>query len=97
MQLLILVLIAGVAGYYLSRSKLSKPIDDAADRVADVSRGAADTVEGWGRNLFRRKAPRSEQVIVDGKAVDAEPATPPAEKQASRRHASESDSGAETQ
>jgi hypothetical protein len=92
MQLLILVLIAGVVGYFLSRSRFSKPIDDTADKVADVSRGAADTVEGWGRNLFRRKAPRSEQVI-EGTAVDAEPETPPAEKQYSRRHASEADLG----
>lgn len=96
MQLLILVLITGAVGYYLSRSRFSKPIDNAADKVADVSRAAADTVEGWGRGLFRRKGAGSEQVI-EGKAVDAEPATPPAEKQASRRRASEADSAAEAE
>lgn len=95
MQLLILVLIAGVVGYYLSRSRFSKPIDSAADKVADVSRDAADTVEGWGRGLFRRKKAPAEQVI-EGQAVEAA-ATPPAEKQASRRHAPDGDAGPQSE
>lgn len=93
MQLIILILIAGVIGYFLAGSRFRKPIDDTADKVADKSREAADKVEGWFSKTFRRKGKAGERVI-DSTAVDApeEPA-PAAEKQASRRHVSETDTG----
>lgn len=93
MQLIILILIAGVIGYFLAGSRFRKPIDDTADKVADKSREAADKVEGWFSKTFRRKGNTGERVI-DSTAVDApaEP-TPVAEKQPSRRHVSETDTG----
>ena len=91
MQLLILVLIAGVAGYFLAGSRFRKPIDDAADRVANTSRDVADRVEDGVRGTFRRRK-KPAATIIDGDAVDA----PPAEKQRSRRQ-SETDTGTRTE
>ena len=82
MQLLILVLIAGVVGYFIARSRLSKPIDDASGKVAETSRSMADKTEGWWKRTFGKKDQTPDQVI-EGSAVDAAPQ--PAEKQASRR------------
>jgi hypothetical protein len=82
MQLLFLLLVAGVVGYFIARSRLSKPIDDATDKVAESSRSVADKTEGWWRRTFGKKDQAAEQVI-EGSAVDAAPQ--PAEKQASRR------------
>ena len=47
MELLVFVLIAGVAGYLLARSNLSKPIDQSAHKVADATQKAAKTTGGW--------------------------------------------------
>jgi hypothetical protein len=82
MQLLFLILVAGVVGYFISRSRLSKPIDDASGKVAESSRSVADKTEGWWRRTFGKKDQAADQVI-EGSAVDAPPQ--PAEKQASRR------------
>lgn len=104
MELIILILIAGVAGYFLAGSRFRKPIDQTADKLADTSRETADKVEGWFSKTFRRKGSRTEQVI-EGTAVDspvsepvavADPA-PVAEKQPSRRYVSETDTGAQTE
>jgi len=89
MQLLILLIIAGVIGYFIARSRLSKPIDSATDKVADTSRDVAYKAEGWWRRTFGKKEAAESQVI-EGSAVDASPQ--PAEKQASRRKSAESDS-----
>ncbi len=92
--LLILVLIAGVIGYFLAKSRLSKPIDRTADRLANTSRGMADKVEDSVSRAFRRERKPS-TTIVEGQAQDAppaEPAAPPAEKQPSRRE-SKTDTG----
>ncbi|OGO36033.1 MAG: hypothetical protein A2W35_15115 [Chloroflexi bacterium RBG_16_57_11] len=82
MQLLFLLLVAGVVGYFIARSRLSKPIDDATGKVAESSRSVADKTEGWWRRTFGKKDQTAEQVI-EGSAVDAPPQ--PAEKQTSRR------------
>jgi hypothetical protein len=82
MQLLFLILVAGVVGYFIARSRLSKPIDDASGKVAETSRSVADKTEGWWRRTFGKKDQAADQVI-EGSAVDASPQ--PAEKQASRR------------
>ena len=85
MQLLFLLLVAGVVGYFVARSRLSKPIDDASGKVAETSRSVADKTEGWWRRTFGKKDQAADQVI-EGSAVDASDASPqPAEKQASRR------------
>lgn len=88
MQLLILLIVAGVIGYFIARSRLSKPIDSTADKVADTSRVAADKAEGWWRRTFGKKEAAESQVI-EGSAVDASPQ--PAERQPSRRKSAESD------
>lgn len=99
MPLLILVLIAGVVGYFLAKSRFSQPIDRTADRLANTSRGMADKVEDSVSGLFRRGR-KSSTTIIEGQAQDApppaesptEPVTPPAEKQPSRRQ-SQTDTG----
>lgn len=92
MQLLILLIIAGVIGYFIARSRFSKPIDSATEKVADASRGAADKAEGWWRRTFSRKKEQPAGEVIEGSAVDASPQ--PAEKQPSRRKSSEA--GSET-
>jgi hypothetical protein len=87
MQLLFLLLVAGVVGYFIARSRLSKPIDDASGKVAETSRSMADKTEGWWKRTFGKKDQAADQVI-EGSAVDAPPQ--PAEKQASRRKSSDS-------
>lgn len=82
MQLLILLLVAGVIGYFVARSRFSQSIDSATEKVADSSRGVADKAEGWWRRTFGKKDQTAGQVI-EGSAVDANPQ--PAEKQPSRR------------
>jgi hypothetical protein len=89
MQLLFLILVAGVVGYFIARSRLSKPIDDATGKVAESSRSVADKTEGWWRRTFGKKDQTADQVI-EGSAVDAVPQ--PAEKQASRRKNSDTTS-----
>ncbi len=101
MELLIFVLIAGVAGYLISRSRLSKPIDDSAKKVADTTVQAAKTTGGWfsgawdwvKKTLGMGKKPQNE--VVDVTEVKPEPVTPPesaspAAKQPSRRKDEES-------
>lgn len=90
MQLLILVLIAGVIGYYIARSRFSQSIDSATEKVADSSRDAADKAEGWWRKTFGKKESAASQVI-EGTAVDASPQ--PAEKQPSRRKSADAEPG----
>jgi len=98
MELLVFVLIAGVAGYLLARSNLSKPIDQSAQKVADASQKAAkttggwlDDAVGWVRKTFRLEKQAKDEVVDAAEvkqeqqpAVPAEP-TPPAAKQTSRR------------
>lgn len=86
MALFLLVLFAGVAGYFLAKSRWSRPIDDAAERAAQTSRRMADQVEDGMRGIVGRR--RSPTTVIDGEAVDA----PAAEKKPSRRQ-SETDTG----
>ena len=100
MELLIFVLIAGVAGYLLAGSRLSKPIDQSAQKVADTTKKAAKTTGGWfsgagdwiSKTLNLGKKPQNE--VVDVAEVKTEPAAPaesaaPAAKQPSRRKGDE--------
>jgi hypothetical protein len=87
MQLLILLLIAGVIGYFVARSRFSRSIDDATEKVADSSRGMADKAEGWWRRTFGKKDQATAGQVIEGSAVDANPK--PAEKQPSRRKSSD--------
>jgi hypothetical protein len=81
MQLLVLVLIAGVIGYFVARSKYSKPIDDAAGKVAETSKDATEKARGWWGRRFGKK--EGEPVAAD--APPAEDGKKPAEKSVSRR------------
>jgi hypothetical protein len=96
MELLIFVLIAGVAGYLLAGSRFSKPIDESAKKVADTTKEAAKTTGGWlsdagdwvNKTLKLGKKPQNE--VVDVAEVKPEPAAPAesapaAAKQPSRR------------
>lgn len=83
MQLLLFILVAGVIGYLLARSRLSKPIDDTTEKVADTTRKAAEGAESWvTRTLRRDKKPEEEVVEAEAKPVET---TPAAVKQSSRR------------
>jgi hypothetical protein len=62
MELILLVVIAGLAGYWLSQSRFSKSIDEAAGNVSDSSRNAANQASGWFSNLFGRK-PSAEEIV----------------------------------
>lgn len=92
MQLVILLIIAGVIGYFVARSRFSKPIDSASGKVADASRGAADKAEGWWRRTFGKKEQPAASEVIEGSAVDATPQ--PAEKQPSRRKSADAESEA---
>ena len=100
MELLLLIVIAGVAGYLLSRSRFSKPIDETAEKVADSTRKAADNAEGWvSRTFSRNKKPKEE--VVDAEAKPASEIKPteeakPATRQPSRRKGEEESSAEET-
>ena len=91
MELILLVIGAGVIGYFLAGSKLSDGIDKTADKAVDVTKDAAGKAGGWVRGLFRRSEPAEE--IVDAEFVEPEepeveetPEEPkPARKRASRR------------
>ena len=95
MELLIFVIIAGVAGYLLAGSRFSKPIDQSAQKVADTTKKAAKTTGGWfssfgdwlSKTLKLGKKPQDE--VVDVAEVKGEPAASseatPAAKQPSRR------------
>jgi hypothetical protein len=89
MELLVLMIVAGVVGYLIAGTRFRKPIDDTAEKVADSTRSAAGNVEGWFSRTFRReKKPKEEVLDAEGKAASpAEPveATQPAAKQTSRR------------
>ncbi len=93
MELLLLIIIAGVAGYFLSRSRFSKPIDETAGKVADSTRKAADSAESWvTRTLGRNKKPKEEVVDAEHKPAGEAAATEeikPADRQPSRRKSGE--------
>lgn len=82
MQLLILVLIAGVVGYFLAKSRLSKPIDDTTGKVADGTRKAASSAEGWFSRTFRRdRKPKDEVVEAQAKPAKSSAAAEAAPKE----------------
>ncbi len=91
MELFLLLIVAGLAGYWLAGSKYSKPIEESAGKLTDVSRDAAEKTGGWFRRLFKRK--EQAPPVIEGTAVDVPgdetPAAPPAEKQPSRRKSEE--------
>ena len=63
MELLLFVLIAGAAGYFIAGSRLSKPIDDTAEKVADTTRAAAGNVESWFSRTFRQEKKPKDKVL----------------------------------
>ncbi len=65
MELIVLLLIAGIIGYWLARSNFSKSVDRAAGKVTETTRGAANRAGDWARGLFGRQKP-------SGAVVDAE-------------------------
>lgn len=81
MDLLLLILIAGAVGYFIARSRLSQPIDDAASKVAATSKGWAEKVESWWNKVFKRQ--KVEPAEVSSSVVEVE--VKPAEKTVSRR------------
>jgi hypothetical protein len=54
MDLLIVLFIAGVAGYYLSKSRYSEHIDSTTAKVATKSEDLLDKTKGWWRRRFRK-------------------------------------------
>ena len=47
MYLLIFLVIAGLVGYIFARSRYSKPVDDAANKVSDTSKQYAGQASTW--------------------------------------------------
>ena len=88
MQLLILILIAGVGGFFLARSRFSAPIDKAAGDVGDLGTSAAEKGRGWWQARFGKQP---QVVDVSSRDADVSSQPPieetriPAEKKASRR------------
>jgi hypothetical protein len=83
MQLVLLLLIAGVGGYFLARSRFSEPIDDTAEKVAQTSRGWVDRAGDWWRQRFGK---RPEVVDVESREPDeGEEEVQAAAKRPSRR------------
>lgn len=54
--LIVILIVAGVAGYYLARSKYSKPVDEAASKVATSSQDYASRSGRWIRGLFSQRS-----------------------------------------
>lgn len=59
MQLLILLVIAGVGGYFLARSRYGKTIDETTQKVASSSESLIDRARSWWRSRFGRKQPQN--------------------------------------
>lgn len=90
MELLIFILIAGVAGYLLARSRFSKSIDETTEKIGDTTRKAAAEAESWVTRTVRGEKKAEEEIIdVSAKVTEAAPA---AAKQSSRRYAEEDQS-----
>jgi hypothetical protein len=91
MELILLLLIAGIAGYWLAGSRFSKSVDEAASKVSETTRGAADQAGGWARGLFSRKKPSEDVVDAEFEEQSGAKDEPesedvkPAEKAVSRR------------
>ena len=83
MELILLIVIAVVVGYFLAKSRVSKPIDDTAGKVASTSKDVAGKTGGWFKRTFGRKEKPSEAVVDATATTPAEPQ--PAAKQPSRR------------
>ncbi len=90
MELIVLILIAGVAGYFLAGSKYSKPIDDATSKVSETSKGVADKTRSWWGERFGKRA-KSDAKPAENPANEpaAEEDKKPAEKSVSRRTSDE--------
>jgi hypothetical protein len=92
MELILLIVIAGIVGYLLAGSRLSKPIDQAGEKVADTTRNAAGSVESWfGRTFRRGKKPKDE--VVEADARPSEEAMPAAKQPSRRKDEGESEQG----
>jgi hypothetical protein len=92
MELILLVLIAGVAGYFLAGSKYSKSIDQTASKVSDSSKDVADKTKNWWDGLFgdRRQTEAKSEKSTE-KVVVVEDTKKPAEKTVSRRKSEETE------
>jgi hypothetical protein len=55
MQLLILLFIAGIIGYFLARSQYGKKIDETTLKITSLSEGLIDQTRDWWRRRFGKK------------------------------------------
>jgi len=55
MQLLILILLAVVVGYFLAKSQFSKTIDETGEKVSQSTRDLADKSEKWVKSKFGKQ------------------------------------------
>jgi tRNA A37 N6-isopentenylltransferase MiaA len=55
MQLLVLILLAVVVGYFLAKSQFSKKIDETSEKVSQNTRDLADRSEKWVRSKFGKQ------------------------------------------
>lgn len=92
MELILLVIGAGVVGYFLAGSKFSERINQATDRTTDMAKNAAGQVGNFWNRQFNKQQASGE--VVDAEFVEAESEEEaedkrPAEKQPSRRKSAE--------
>jgi len=55
MQLLILILLAAIVGYFLAKSQFSKTIDETGEKVSQSTRDLADKSEKWVKSKFGKQ------------------------------------------
>ena len=89
LHLLILILIAVVIGYFFAKSRFSKPIDDTASKVTDVSKESAGKATGWFKSRFGKKTTQVEPTVIAASEPVSMVEKQPAAKQSSRRKSEE--------
>ena len=92
MELILLLVIAGLAGYFLAGSRLSKPIDEAASKVTETSKDVAGKTKSWWEGRFgKRQKAEPKPAGPSKEVVVMEEVRKPAEKSVSRRKSETAD------
>jgi len=85
MELILLLLVAGVIGYFLAGSRASKPIDNATAKVSETSKNLAGNTKSWWGKRFGKRQKTEEKPAETTEVIVVEDEKKPAEKSVSRR------------